>query len=174
MMSSRIPLLLVFLLAVIPNHTVGLVTQPQMQFTNASSNISLEIDFGNGTTTEHVGLTGNTVLNVTESEFEVEVSWYGNFAFVESIAGVTNDQGEGLWWQYWVNDEYGPVAANVYEVQDGDAIIWRYTSSQVEGHGGQNPDRFPLYDQSTLYGAAILAALGFGFLGILYMTRRKS
>lgn len=173
-MPSRVLLFLAFLLAVIPNHAVGLATQPQMQFTHASSNISLEIDFGNGTTVEHVGLSGNTVLNVTESTFIVEVSWYGNLAFVEGIAGVTNNQGEGYWWQYWVNDEYGPVAANVYEVQEGDSIVWRYTSSQVEGHGGQNPDLFPLHDQSTLFGAVILGALGFGFLGVLYIARRKS
>jgi hypothetical protein len=51
--------------------------------------------------------------------------------FVTAINGTTNGEG-GRWWQYWVNDGYGPVAADRIEIGDGDVITWRFAVS-MEG-----------------------------------------
>lgn len=138
------------------------------EFIASATNISLQVDIGNGTVLNHQGLTGSNVLDTTESVLSVGVSWYGNLAFVESIAGVVNSQVEGRWWQYWVNGELGPVAANAYQVSDGDSIVWRYTDSQAEGLEEKGPDSTQLYE------ALILAGLGLGFLAILFVARRRS
>lgn len=168
MRASRVIPLVVLLLAVAPSQALAAATPPQTQFTASATNISLQIDFGNGTVVNHQGLTGSDVLGITESVLSVGVSWYGNMAFVESIAGVVNNQGEGRWWQYWVNGELGPVAANAYLVSDSDSIVWLYTGSQAEDLEGKGPD------STRLYEALILAGLGLGFLGILFVVRRRS
>jgi hypothetical protein len=89
-------------------------------------------------------------------------------AFVESIAGVVNNQAGRRWWQYWVNGELGPVAANAYQVSDGDSIVWQYTGSQAEDLEGKGPNSTQLYE------ALILAGLGLGFLAMLFVVRRRS
>ena len=53
----------------------------------------------------------------------------GTPSYVTSINGV----GEGLagsasGWMYMVNDEVPQVAANEYELKDGDAVVWYYGS----------------------------------------------
>jgi hypothetical protein len=147
---------------------MGATPPRQTEFTALATNISLQIDFGNGTVLNQQGLNGSNVLDTTESVLIVEVTWYGNFAFVESIGGVVNSQVEGRWWQYWVNGELGPVAANAYQVNDGDSIVWHYTGSQAEDLEGKGPDSTQLYE------ALILAGLGLGFLAILFVVRRRS
>ncbi len=164
----RLLSLVVLLLSVAPSHSMGITTIHQTRFAASSTNISLQIDFGNGTVLNHQGLIGSNVLEITESVFSVGVSWYGNMAFVESIAGVANSQVESRWWQYWVNGELGPVAANAYQVDDGDSIVWLYTGSQAEELEGKGPDSTQLYE------ALILAGLGLGFLAILFVVRRRS
>ncbi|MFX0045847.1 MAG: DUF4430 domain-containing protein [Candidatus Hermodarchaeota archaeon] len=160
--------LVVLLLAISPSCAMAAAPIHHTGFVTSATNISLEIDFGNGTVLNHQGLTGSNVLETTESVLSVVVSWYGNMAFVESISGVGNSQVEGRWWQYWVNGELGPVAANVYQVSDGDSIVWRYTGSQSEDLEGKGPDSTQLYE------ALILVGLGLGFLAILFVVRRRS
>lgn len=35
------------------------------------------------------------------------------------------ESGEGVYWQYWVNNQYGAVGASTYYVQKGDVITWK-------------------------------------------------
>ena len=164
----RLISLVVLLLAVVPSQVMGITPSRQTQLNASATNISLEIDFGNGTVLNHQGLTGLNVLDTTESILTVEVTWYGNMAFVESIAGVANNQVEGRWWQYWVNGELGPVAANANQVSDGDSIVWSFTGSEAEGLEGEGSNPTQLYE------ALILSGLGLGFLAILFVVRRRS
>ena len=46
-------------------------------------------------------------------------------AFVDSIDGVVNGL-EGHYWSYYVNDEYGLVAANDADLSEGDTVRWVY------------------------------------------------
>jgi len=45
--------------------------------------------------------------------------------FIESINGVKNGT-DGRYWQYWVNDKLGEVAADKKEIKGGDKIEWRF------------------------------------------------
>ncbi len=143
----------------------GIVSTPQSQpVIPSSSGLTLIIDFGNGTALTYENVEGTNVLDATNATVEVENDWYADSAFVTSIAGVPNDPDAGLWWQYWVNDELGPTAANKYEVEDGDVIAWRRIAPQTEA------DSSPNYD--FLLSASILAILGIGFLTVLFIKMR--
>ena len=131
----------------------------------AATGVSLHLDFGNGTVLDFHDIEGTNVLNVTESVTEVGVLWYGDLVFVTSIAGVSNNESAGLWWQYWVNDELGPVAANKYQVQNGDSVYWRRILPETE------PTDQPT-DYTLIGAAAVLAVIGFGFL--FFLSTRKA
>ena len=149
--------------ALISQHAATFIGESSHEI--AATGISLHLDFGNGTVLEFHDIEGTNVLNVTESVTEVGVLWYGDLVFVTSIAGVSNNESAGLWWQYWVNDELGPVAANKYQVQDGDVVSWRRILPETE------PTDQPI--DYTLIGAAIvLAVIGFGFL--FFLSTRKA
>ncbi len=49
--------------------------------------------------------------------------------FVTSINGTPNGQG-GMAWQYWVGGVYGDRAANLYPLQDGNTVTWRFATDQ--------------------------------------------
>jgi len=91
----------------------------------SSDDLTLIIDYGNGTVHTFTNVSGETVYNATISVVEVEGEWQNNLIFVTAVAGVSNNPDDGLWWQFWVNGELSPVAANLYQVDDGDTIAWR-------------------------------------------------
>ena len=45
---------------------------------------------------------------------------------VISIADLTNQDGGGPGWQFWVNGVYGNRASNVIPIADGDDVEWKY------------------------------------------------
>lgn len=45
--------------------------------------------------------------------------------FVESISQKKGGDGN-RWWQYWVNDKLGEVAADKKQIKPGDKVEWRY------------------------------------------------
>jgi len=145
----------------------------QTHATPAATDITLVIDFGNGTRMEFTGLEGDTVLNVTQSAVEVEVEWYGDLVFVTSIAGVSNDPEHNLWWQYWVNGELGPVAVNKYHLNNGDVVEWR-----LPGHStstsSTGPTYAPVADPSLTIGTLSVAVFGLSFLVLLYVRRTRT
>jgi len=49
--------------------------------------------------------------------------------FVESIDDLENGT-DGKYWQYWVNNELPMVAANNFQVQEGDVVEWRFEVSK--------------------------------------------
>ena len=92
----------------------------------AAEDITLTIDFGNGTAREFNDLNGTTVLEVTSSVLEVEVQWFGPLAYIKSIEGLT---GEGEYgWEYWVNGEFASIAVNLYSLENGDIVSWVFSS----------------------------------------------
>ena len=52
--------------------------------------------------------------------------------FVTGINGSRNGEA-GRYWQYWVNGVYGAVAADHQGLQDGDTVLWSYSSPQEAG-----------------------------------------
>lgn len=57
--------------------------------------------------------------------FEVEGTIWQPYdaVFVDSINGLEN--GEGNWWQYYVNGKYGEISSDRKELFDGDHVEWR-------------------------------------------------
>lgn len=49
----------------------------------------------------------------------------GMGVFVESISQKKGGDGN-RWWQYWVNDKFGEVAADKKQIKPGDKVEWRY------------------------------------------------
>jgi hypothetical protein len=46
-------------------------------------------------------------------------------AFVDSIDGVVNGR-DGHYWSYYINGDYGLVAADAADLSDGDEVRWVY------------------------------------------------
>ena len=134
---------------------------------HASSGIIVNIDFGNGTNVTYAGIQASSVLNATQAIAQLELNWYGDLAFVVSIDGVSNDATQGLWWQYWVDGQLGPVAANKYQLQSNDSIQWRREPSAYSTNPGRQ------FNYSALFGAAALGVFALAFLGILYRRRLR-
>lgn len=84
-----------------------------------------------------LGSENQTVLSLLNkiaqenSDFIVVTKDYGDLGvLVTSIAGAANGADDG-YWQFWVNNEYAQIAADKYPVKDGDAIMWKFTNSQL-------------------------------------------
>jgi len=155
-------MMVVFLLT-----TPSIVQASQLDTHNvlAATSIDLVIDFGNGTVVSYSGLTATTVYNLTTMLFEVEAQWTGDRAFISAIAGVFQDESHG--WQYWVNGNYAPVASNLYNLHDGDSVLWNRTISGF--HSTTEPDL------TLIAGGLILAIGGIVFLALLYWrTMRRN
>ncbi len=123
----------------------------------AADDISLTIDFGNGTILQFDNLTGSTVLEVTSSTFDIVVEWFGPFAYVRNIEGLVGAGEYG--WQYWVNDVYASGAVNLYSLAGGDHVLWRYSAPVPQSQE----------DPSLLPGVAIVSSAGLGFIVIIYI-----
>lgn len=101
-------------------------------------NLTLYIDYGNGTVEKHFNLNLTDVLNITVFDLLLKVavvnySWYGDAVFVDAINGVfNNENNSNRWWQYWVNGELPMIAANQYYLENDSLVEWKYWYSQVE------------------------------------------
>ncbi|MDP6154787.1 MAG: PQQ-binding-like beta-propeller repeat protein [Candidatus Thermoplasmatota archaeon] len=58
---------------------------------------------------------------------DVETSEYIYGTFIRSIAGVENGRNDRNW-LYWVNGEFANMASDVYYLEDGDEVLWKYTN----------------------------------------------
>ena len=76
------------------------------------------------------GLSTSTVLEALVAAgdaggFPVEHHTESLGAFVDSIDGIIHGKG-GHYWSYYINDEYGLVAADTADLSDGDVVRWVY------------------------------------------------
>ena len=75
-------------------------------------------------------LTATDALDVLTAAAEatgVEIQYHveSQGAFVDSIDGIVNGR-DGHYWSYYVENEYGLVAANDADLTDGDTVRWVY------------------------------------------------
>ncbi|MFO7835929.1 MAG: DUF4430 domain-containing protein [Candidatus Thorarchaeota archaeon] len=134
----------------------------------AAARIELTIDFGNGTELVYSQVEAETVLDAIRNVTSVEVDWYGDRAFVTSIAGVTNEAETGLWWQYWVNGHLGSVAANKYDLNDNDTVAWRRIPPEYTAATQNSSD--PL----ALLALIILPIIGISAILGMYIRRHEN
>lgn len=73
-----------------------------------------------------------TRLDASQKSLTVASQDYKDLGvMIQSINGFKNG-GNGRYWQYWVNNEYAQAAADKQPVLPGDAIMWKFTSSQFQ------------------------------------------
>jgi hypothetical protein len=113
------------------------------------------IDYGNSTQNLFQSLTGVTVFDVLNETTIVVFTQYPYGKFIISINGVENNANDnGYYWQYWVNDELAPVAADSYILADGDQILWKYCAPE------NTLTTPPTPDPELILGLGIIFAVG--------------
>lgn len=63
---------------------------------------------------------GTYLLDAMEETYDLEEEG----GFISAIEGYEQDEDEGLYWLYYINDEMPSVGAADYELEDGDQIEW--------------------------------------------------
>jgi hypothetical protein len=112
------------------------ITEPNLG--EARVTVTLNIDYGNGSVDSSTITTVNyTALGILEEKVGIEnldmTHYEGLGWLVNGINGVENgatvpgiDDTSAYYWQYYVNDELGPVAAERYALCEGDVLEWRF------------------------------------------------
>jgi hypothetical protein len=102
----------------------------------AAEDVRLVIDYGNSTQRIFPDLSGSTVFDVLNETTNVTYTVHAFGRFIQSINGVANNAaGNGYYWQYWVNDQLAPVAADYYVLSSGDDVLWEYCAPGQTGLG---------------------------------------
>lgn len=68
---------------------------------------------------------GIYLSEIMEENYDVDMTDDG---FMLSIEGYDQDDDEGLYWMYYVNDESAPVGAAEYSPEESDLVEWRLES----------------------------------------------
>lgn len=96
-----------------------------------AANVELTIDYSNSSQHVYSDLSGLTVFDILNQTASVTFIEFAYGKFVISINDVENNANQnGYYWQYWVNDELAPIAADNYVLSDGDQILWRYCAPE--------------------------------------------
>jgi len=76
------------------------------------------------------------VLRIVSEDKSIDLKYkdYGGELgmFIETIDGLPEEGSKDMWWQYWVNNEYGVIGASNMTVSAGDIILWKLTGNQQE------------------------------------------
>ena len=68
----------------------------------------------------------STVFDILKENIEIEYNNnYSYGVFVESINGIKNGD-DGKYWQYYINNTLGDVAADKKILKEGDNVEWRF------------------------------------------------
>lgn len=90
--------------------------------------VTLTVDGGAGSSSAQIELSpGSTALDaLTSAGVGVEMinNPFGSGHWVTSIGGLAEESGHG--WTYRVNGSMPNVMSDLYEVHDGDAVLWQY------------------------------------------------
>lgn len=117
--------------------------------------MELTIDYGNSSQHAYANLTGETAFDVLNQTAIVTFSEFAYGRFVESINGVENNaNNNGFYWQYWVNEELGPVAADNFILSDDDRVLWKYSAPE------ETSTPPPSVNPDTLIGVVLVVAVG--------------
>ena len=130
-------------------------------FANAKSpvrhalNLSQTIDYGNSTQHTFSDLSGETVFDILNQTATVTFTQYLYGKFITAINGVENNaNNSGRYWQYWVNVELAPVAAENYILSDGDQVLWKYCAPE------STPTTPPPFNPEVFVGLGIIGVVG--------------
>ncbi|MCP3025819.1 DUF4430 domain-containing protein [Halobacillus sp. A5] len=92
--------------------------------------IEIEISEDEGeevvSTEEHTVEEGALLMDVMEGHYDVEE----DEGFINSIEGISAEEGEEKAWMYTINGEEASVGANEYELEEGDEINFDFQSRE--------------------------------------------
>ncbi|MCF2138944.1 MAG: DUF4430 domain-containing protein [Candidatus Lokiarchaeota archaeon] len=96
-------------------------------------NISLTVDFNNGTIDIHKNLTiwknSSTVYDLLTIFYKVGYDSYSFGIIITSIEGKKNDVNANTFWFFWVNEEYSMLGASSVYLNDSDSVFWAYRNA---------------------------------------------
>ncbi len=122
---------------------------------NHASDVKMTIDYGNTTQNVFTALSGDSVFEILNKTTSVTFIQYLYGKFITSINGVENNaDNNGYYWQYWVNDELAPVAADNYVLSNGDQVLWKYCAPEM------TPTTPPIPGPELILGVGIISAVG--------------
>jgi len=162
---------IVLIFSIVSSNNQSTTITSETDFFHTSALVNLSIEFGNGTIVNFSDANGTNVLEATESKVDMVVEWYGDLAYVVEIEGVHNDGGSGLYWQYWVNGDRAPFAANKMPVSSNDLIEWRRTTSSATDTATNTT--INQFDIGLVVGTSVTITLGPLFLGILQIIKKR-
>jgi len=70
------------------------------------------------------GIDGKTVFELLSAQHDVDYTESDMGNFINAIDGVKNKGGK--FWQYYINDQPGQIAADKAILSTGDKVEWRY------------------------------------------------
>jgi Domain of unknown function (DUF4430) len=99
---------------------------------------SLMVDYGDGTidTYQRIEIASHeTLFDLTrrvaqENNITFSYKEYADLGPFVSQIGPAREVPQDVYWQYWVNNAYGQVGADSYEVAPGDVIAWKLTKGK--------------------------------------------
>ncbi len=102
--------------------------------TEVVNNITLIVDFGNGTIETSLNITQEnsftSVFDLVAFHYQIvfEMFTFGSSPsfLITSINNLKNNEHETNYWQYWVNEDYAMVACNEYQLENNDIVTWIY------------------------------------------------
>ncbi len=133
-----------------------------------ASNVGLTIDYGNSSENIYSDLSGLTVFDILNQTAAVTFIEFAYGKFVISINGVENNANQnGFYWQYWVNDELAPIAADNYVLSNDDQVLWKYCAPE------ETSTPPPTVNPDMVLGVALVAFVSiFIILLALFVSRR--
>ena len=103
------------------------------------NNITLIVDFNNGTIETHSNLSfSDRYTSVFDSvAFYYSITYKSKTLvdktayYITAINGIQENLQSGYYWQYYINNNYAQVGANLYSMKNGDQITWNYTNALI-------------------------------------------
>lgn len=117
--------------------TTGIITLETPNINTNQIDVTLIINYDNENINKYiVTLTNPTVFNVlsqasTDYNFTLRAKYDEQYRsnYIYSINSVEEDN--NLYWQYYLNGNYGVFGADIQTVKDNDIIEWKYEESQI-------------------------------------------
>ncbi len=136
LLISLIPLSAILLVGIVFLNA-GIITTDNNGLNPNEINATLLIDYGDGEKDEfNIQIKNPTVYTLLlkaskEYNFDVKSDYQEQYQshYIYSIN--SREEGEGLYWQYYLNTEYGIVGADMQSLKNNDVVEWKLEGSQV-------------------------------------------
>lgn len=108
-------------------------TNPTYDPTKHYKNITLEVDFNNGTIDIHTNLVisqnESSVFEILNKFYDLGFETYSYGKIITSIDDVANNVQTNQFWFFWLNQEYSNLGATTVFIDDDDVIVWKYRNA---------------------------------------------